>query len=85
VTSVVAPIVEIADGAGGSVWVVDMWGGGYIASEPPQEFLGPYATEATATTAMHSLGFFDGSDVQMGDLPDFRQELDAQVRWRFDG
>ena len=36
-----ATVMEIADEVGGSVWVVDLRGGGYIASEPPQEFRGP--------------------------------------------
>lgn len=74
-------------------WNMDHWKrrsfrhdpGGFIASSRTKSSSAPNATEAEAMAALHSLEFFDGSDVQMGDLPDFRQELDAQVRWPFDG
>lgn len=70
-----ATVSELRDASGRSAWLVDRWGGGYIASGPPHEFLGPFRTAAEARRRHADLGFRDGSELGDVDLPLLRRKL----------
>jgi hypothetical protein len=70
-----ATTVEVTDADGRTAYLVNIWGGGYIASAPDQEFSGPFATEEAANAAFLELGFRYAHDVTMADVPAIRAAL----------
>jgi hypothetical protein len=70
-----ATTIDVTDDKGRIAYLVNIWGGGYIASAPDQEFSGPFATEEAAGVAFTALGFRYQYDVTAADLPAIRAAL----------
>lgn len=74
-----ACLVDFSDTAGRTAWIVNLWGGGYIASAPDQEFLGPFRTSEEAGQAQSELGFASSEGVHEAELAAIRAALATEL------
>ncbi len=66
---------DVSAGDGREAWVVNEWGGGFIASQPDQESGGLYPSGEEAYAAMKSLGFFASTDITLEHVPAIRAAI----------
>ncbi len=72
-----ACLYGIAGDDGREAWLVNEWGGGYIASGPDQSSGGLYPTADEAAGALFGLGFFRSQDIGPADLPEIRAAIET--------
>lgn len=72
--------IELRGAEGQSVWIVDVWGGGYVAWTPRHEFLGPFKKEAEAEQARGELGFMAPDEITVERLPAIRAAVAEEGR-----